>query len=443
MAKSSVIGAMSLSPSLHVKINRALSLILCIALGGFLTLLDGCASGRKGGHYQPPGSQSPVNLFVTTQVDSLGQVVPEVRASLPYRALVFQREGELYFAAITVTVVAVRGGDRVGGGVGHATARAFDFEQTRATTTLDCNVPVKVRGDGEVQLEVVLQVDDTSRQWKHYLAYNSQDTQALPFYFVDFQWNLASQPLPATLGIDLDSLHVRLKIASHPQVDPWSSGDLELVARLHGGYQGEQNVRQTDLDPAAIGSDGLEYEFGWTARQLPFGEIHAYFALEGRKGEEIGSVALDPPRKFVNLSVPWWDDRGWRRHVAWLEGVIEEDRREWLLKTEQSLRLERWRSLWQAVGAATAVPPFDAERAHMLRIVEADAQFTVFGRGALSDRGRVYIRLGPPDRVETNLADPSREGRWEIWYYNNDQMSYTFYDPHGMGDYHLYSSSTL
>ena len=76
---------------------------------------------------------------------------------------------------------------------------------------------------------------------------------------------------------------------------------------------------------------------------------------------------------------------------------------------------------------------------HLLRIVDADARYGGFGRGALSDRGRVFIRWGEPDRVETARDARLPGASWEIWIYEDEQRRFHFHDAHGMGDFRLRS----
>ena len=82
----------------------------------------------------------------------------------------------------------------------------------------------------------------------------------------------------------------------------------------------------------------------------------------------------------------------------------------------------------------------EAQRIHLLRIVGADRRYGRFGRGSLSDRGRVFIRYGEPDRVE-QIDDASvRESRWEIWYYSQLGLRFSFLDQHGMSDFQLHET---
>ncbi len=77
------------------------------------------------------------------------------------------------------------------------------------------------------------------------------------------------------------------------------------------------------------------------------------------------------------------------------------------------------------------------------RVAYADANFpTSYGPGWKSDRGRVYIALGPPstmDRETEAFASSygSPQVPYEIWEYADLHLRYTFVDDYLLGDYRI------
>ena len=96
-----------------------------------------------------------------------------------------------------------------------------------------------------------------------------------------------------------------------------------------------------------------------------------------------------------------------------------------------------WDTVWAQLAREEAIPVREAQRAHLLRIIEADDRFGRFGRGSLSDRGRVLIRYAEPTRFDRHAGDSAREQQWEVWYYSGLGLRFTFVDRHGLGDYRL------
>ena len=173
----------------------------------------------------------------------------------------------------------------------------------------------------------------------------------------------------------------------------------------------------------------------WPARDVPFGRSGLQLDLV-LDDDDAATVPCAPVRELESLRVPWWNDRAWRRHVGWLEGIIEDDEREELADLALDARANAWNALWARL-ADPGRSGSELEAEHMQRIVAADQRFGRFGRGALSDRGRAWIRYGQPDRIESQQDDLSRESRWEIWYYHELRLRLSFIDRHGMGDFRL------
>ncbi|MDZ7331513.1 MAG: GWxTD domain-containing protein [candidate division KSB1 bacterium] len=61
--------------------------------------------------------------------------------------------------------------------------------------------------------------------------------------------------------------------------------------------------------------------------------------------------------------------------------------------------------------------------------------------GWRTDRGRVYIVFGPPDRVERTTPSQYYQGEYEVWYYDDLREKFVFYDEYGFGDYRLVSGN--
>lgn len=55
--------------------------------------------------------------------------------------------------------------------------------------------------------------------------------------------------------------------------------------------------------------------------------------------------------------------------------------------------------------------------------------------GAESDRGKIYITLGKPEKIE-RTPSPDK-GMYEIWYYEKLKRTFTFFDDRGTGNYIL------
>jgi len=62
-------------------------------------------------------------------------------------------------------------------------------------------------------------------------------------------------------------------------------------------------------------------------------------------------------------------------------------------------------------------------------------------QGWKTDRGRVFIVFGPPDRIEQTNPSRYSQGNYEIWYYEELREKFVFYDEYGFGEYRLVSGN--
>ncbi len=406
----------------------SLLLLAALLLGG-----AGPAAAER-----PPMFIGAPQIVVAAAVDSLGKEYPVLDVSVPYRALVFRRDDGIWRSGIAVTAVAGRDGRRVGGGVGRAAVSVDGYADTRGDGRVVCRVPLKVRGDGPVELKVVTRVLETVREWRQEMPWTPGRGRGLPWFLAGVDWNLPeSLDAPRLLGDGLDTLRVAIDLGRRAGV-PAAPADLILTVRAPD-RDAVVVSRSTTLPAAADAAGNLRRSVGLPAAAMGFGRRELHVELRGEGGGPEHSLVLDPPRGFVNLRLDWDDDDAWRLHVGWLERIVDGETRGRLRDLPPAERSVAWDAMWRNVESdpAHAGP---GRREHLLRIIAADARFGRFGRGALGDRGRTYILYGPPDRVEPRGDDLAYGAAWEIWYYRAEGLVFNFYDAHGMGDYRLHST---
>ena len=74
------------------------------------------------------------------------------------------------------------------------------------------------------------------------------------------------------------------------------------------------------------------------------------------------------------------------------------------------------------------------------RVDYANKTFTRYLAGWKTDRGMVYIRLGPPDNIERHPFEMGSKP-YEIWNYYNLNRECIFVDYSGFGDYRLQNAT--
>ena len=361
-----------------------------------------------------------------------GAATAIVHVTLAYRHLVFKRDGDGFASTLRVSVVAEARGRRVGGGFASVSAAASDYGATRSEERLRCVVDVPLSVREEVVLRLRATVAGTSRTWERDLPFDPSAAGAVPFHFTGFHWDLGPDAQGETvMGAGRDTLSAVFTLATHAvRADTSPRAELQVLVRNARGQ--ERILRRNTLTRAS--GDSLVERVTVTASEMPFGAL-VFTALV--VADDGASLELTPGRDLVNLALPWEDEAAWRRHVSWLEMIVDADRRRTLAGTSAAGREAAWRAVWAERPSGTR----PGEREHLLRIVEADHRFGRFGRGALSDRGRILIYHGDPDRVETLGMDAAYPGTWQIWYYGGPGLLFRFYDAYGLGDFRLYDTA--
>jgi GWxTD domain-containing protein len=113
--------------------------------------------------------------------------------------------------------------------------------------------------------------------------------------------------------------------------------------------------------------------------------------------------------------------------------------KEWkkLKKASEANKLEYFLSFWTNRDPSPITEENEEMEAFYAKVSAADQNFSVMGRkGWRSDRGLIFILLGPPDEVVRNDY-PSGSRPYQIWQYYSINRQFEFYDRNGFGDYEL------
>ena len=99
-------------------------------------------------------------------------------------------------------------------------------------------------------------------------------------------------------------------------------------------------------------------------------------------------------------------------------------------------REQLWKEFWEKRDPTPGTPHNEYKETYLERVEYANVHFRETQEGWRTDRGRIYILLGPPDEVESHPFELEYKP-YEIWYYYSRNMVFIFVDEHGFGDYIL------
>jgi len=151
----------------------------------------------------------------------------------------------------------------------------------------------------------------------------------------------------------------------------------------------------------------------------------------------LNSKKLEEVTLPVRIARPFFlDDKEWALKVSQLEyiGTSSDIAR---LKTARiEVRDSLWRDFWKKFDPTPNTPFNEREEEYFSRIDYCEDHFGHGDKGWYSDRAKIYIRLGPPDDIQSM---PYELGSYpyEVWFYYRLNLKYYFVDRYGVGEYFL------
>lgn len=128
--------------------------------------------------------------------------------------------------------------------------------------------------------------------------------------------------------------------------------------------------------------------------------------------------------------------KDYNKRVATLIYIAEPDELKKLKEAEEEERERLWKEFWDKRDPSPGTDRNEAEEEHFERVEYANKHFSCGIEGWRTDRGRIYIKYGKPDEIESHPFEINQPP-YEIWYYYSKKRRFVFVDKHGFGDYIL------
>jgi GWxTD domain-containing protein len=211
---------------------------------------------------------------------------------------------------------------------------------------------------------------------------------------------------------------------------------------------------------ARTGEEGAVFEVYRSGERASPGEARAGETYQEEKSRvsfriEAGSRSFAPGDtfRFVTFEdvsrIDELLDRWLNEYVRWIISREERARFESLVDPVEKLGFVE--SFWRRRDPTPEAPPNEAREEHARRFAYALRNFGAGTPGWATDRGKIYILLGPPNGIERNPAGRTAfERPSEVWTYNNAKnprlpasMDIAFVDFTATGRFEIVSSSNL
>jgi len=168
------------------------------------------------------------------------------------------------------------------------------------------------------------------------------------------------------------------------------------------------------------------FEFALAPAQLPLGRHELQVGLRG------GDVVARAP--FLVAFSGQWIVANFDEMISLLRYFTTPDTLRALAKTPPEDRAAAWRKFWHDTDPDPATPENEALDRYFARLGVANEQFRDEGiPGWLTDRGEVFITLGPADQVIDPHPDNRGRGHYIEWTYDQLNLALYFVDDAGFG----------
>jgi len=153
---------------------------------------------------------------------------------------------------------------------------------------------------------------------------------------------------------------------------------------------------------------------GVESDRLDLGEYRIRISLQDSNGMTI----FTRERPFFVTSSDRWIEDHFEYAIEYLQYIASGNEMKELKSAQHDQRLERWREFWKKRDPLPATPVNESLVEYYRRLQYANRYFTTqIEKGWRSDRGRVYLTLGPPDESIVRKGQ-GIFGTWEVWVYD-------------------------
>jgi GWxTD domain-containing protein len=369
---------------------------------------------------------------VAISLDGEGRPAVAVTVSVPHGELQWLRTKAGYASGAELTVVFdPQSAGRDYGDVWERRVVVGSFEIT--TSPVAAFVERKVFGVPPGRYELRITVRDVNSE----VASSVRERVDVPDYsrvdvgFADLELGRSDSTGRFTVvatrrfGMDVDRLAARVVLFDRrngpwPRAYPFRYRVLDETGTLLLSGVRELTLAQS-ADPVVIRPDSIELFLGTYTLEVELVQGHSKWRVERTfEVEESG-----PPR-----------GREFERILEPLALIAEPDEIEYLRSLAPEQQQGGWEDFWKRRDPSPDSPRNEALLEFFRRLRYVEQRFRNFGPGWRADMGRVYIKYGPPDQIESRPAT-SQSPQLEVWYYNRPARRFVFADRDGFGRYVL------
>jgi GWxTD domain-containing protein len=361
-----------------------------------------------------------IGINVDFQLDRDTNSIPYVIVNyrIPYSDLIFQKEDTVYIGEFLTSLVLKKDNYQLGGKSRKNKFPVYKYQKTVSDDIyLKDSMKIKVP---EGRIEVILRISDhnSNRVWER--SKELKIPKLRPTDIGSIRW--FSNPSREVITEE-DTIRIRLNLFS------FEKG--ETLLKFY--FSGEDKKNYFKKDTVLPDMKNQNVEVIIPADRFEEGSYNFVAEVKNVNKEEAvkGSISF-------RVWEPFFKSKRYIERVkqtAYISTAEEESK---LLNAKVAERESLWNEFW---GSKDPTPE-DGVNEFMIEYFDRiDYANENFSRGSLfegwrTDRGRVYIILGPPDYLVDEPFNPSGDA-YQIWYYYEKGYNLIFVQRYITGDYEL------
>lgn len=397
----------------------------------------------------PRAHAQPFGLFANAFLDSSRTPVTRITVEVPFRTLVFLKKEGFYDARYDAYISVRRAGEGNAPPttyVIHGSATVKTYDETRRRDQKSRSWRQIKLAPGDYEIEALLTVKNTGIGMRRSvtlrvpdflasgMAFGTPAVMSVPVQFkktfarwVDVEDELKAADTPPDASIAGFERQPAVRFALFLDNDAAAPCDVfyEVVDPSdHQVAYGKRRVNLTGKDDEFMvafnvdtWSPGL-YKVNLRARTLE----------PQRDATTSADIRIDVTRAMLGADFD--------ATMEMLGLIASASDLKALRAAPETERAAEWNKFWTARDPDPSTDENEALAQHLTRVQHVAREFSQFGPGWKSDRGRVYIRYGPPEQIDTAM-DQRAQGEYEIWRYYTQNRSFVFFDMFGVGDFKL------
>ena len=410
---------------------------LCASFALALALAARAPDASRASDLPPlrPGSPPRFTVDVAASPDGEGRPVLFVTVSMPHPELQWLRLPRGYGAGaeFMVSLEPERRGGRVYGGVWQRRLVALTFEQTLLDSAVILEGRTFAVPAGRYHARFSVRDLDAGLSSSVEERLDVPDYSRLPVGLSELTLGTCDSagcftPSPThRYGLEVSRLAARVAIFDH-QPGPWPRSYAlryrildERRREVLGGERQTTLARTAESVVVRPAAGGLF--LGSYVMELGLGEGRSRWRVD--RSFEVEECGPPQGKEFARLL----------EVLSYIAEPKEIERLRALLPDGQA---QGWAEFWGRRDPAPGTGRNEALIEFFRRVRYAESHFQGFGPGWRSDMGRIHIKYGLPDQVETRTA-PGGIFTLEIWTYGRPQRRFVFEDRDGFGRFVLVS----